>query len=110
MVFDPASLTGPLGGIIAIAYGAGAASGYAFCLRTMYKILKAQAEKDEKECEDRLAAAQRDNDRLIERLDTKQIQIDTLNERLIGGMARQADQIRSSGMKLLESKRGSKDE
>lgn len=100
-MFDPSTLTGPLGGIIAIAYGAGAASGYAFCLRTMYKILRTQADKDESECKERLLEANKEIERLQEKCDTRDGEIRVLNERLIMGIERQRLQANESGLKLL---------
>lgn len=97
MPFDPTTLLGPIGGVIALAYAAGAASGYAFCLRTMYKILKIQADKDETECEKRLDAA----DHKIQALED---QVKLLNERLLHGMERQHDQVNRAGIYLLNKK------
>lgn len=100
-MFDPSTLTGPLGGIIAIAYGAGAASGYAFCIRTMYKILKSQSDKDEEECKERLLEANKEIERLQEKCEGMTGEIRVLNERLILGINRQQEQTRESGMRLL---------
>lgn len=102
MSFDFGSLAGPLGGILAIAYGAGAASGYAFCLRTMYKILKAQSEKDESECKDRIAKAESEVGRIQDKCEALQRECDSLKERLIGGTERQLAQVRDSGLKMVE--------
>lgn len=97
MHIDPSSLTGPLGGIIAIAYGAGAASGYAFCLRTMYKILKAQADKDEQGCKQRILELTNEKNDLLR-------QVETLQERLIGGLERQQMQTSIAGQTLLKKR------
>lgn len=102
---DVGSFTGPLGGVIAIAWGAGAVSGYAFCLRTMYKLIKSQAEKDEKECEERLHDAKREMEGLLRRYDEKQRVIDALQERLLNGMTRQAAQIADSAVYLVDKGR-----
>lgn len=107
-MFDVGSLTGPLGGIIAIAYGAGAASGYAFCLRTMYKLIKAQAEKDERIGDELLDDAKIEIARLVQRCDDKQRTIDHLQERLISGMHRQNEQITQSGLYLIDRDKVSK--
>lgn len=109
-MFDFTTLAGPLGGLLAIAYGAGAASGYAFCLRTMYKILKAQAEKDETECKERIAKAEAETERVIDRCETLQRECDGLKERLIGGTQRQLTQVRESGLTLVDPNRITKDE
>lgn len=101
MAFDPSSFTGSLGGIIAIAWGAGAASGYAFCLRTMYKILREQASKDEVECAARLEELKKEKQDLAE-------QVESLQRQLIGGLERQLSQTSQSGLALLD-KRTKKD-
>jgi hypothetical protein len=75
-MIEASAFTGPLGGIVAVAYGAGAASGYAFCLRTLYKLLKAQLEKDEKEANDRIKG-------LIATCAAKDRQIEILQDRLL---------------------------
>lgn len=97
MAFDPSTLLGPLGGLIAIAYGAGAASGYAFCLRTMYKILKAHTDKTEQQCEKRC-------DELEEACHQKDAEIKQLNERLIFGLERQKIATHDAGVYLIEKK------
>jgi phosphoenolpyruvate-protein kinase (PTS system EI component) len=91
---DINSLSGPFGGLIAMAYAMGAASGYAFCLRTMYKILKEQAAKDE-------TAWQKRIENLEHQLADAQDQIRVLQERLMGGMERQAAQVRESSLHIL---------
>lgn len=87
MSFDPSLLTGPLGGLLAIAYAAGAVSGYTFCLRTIYKLLKAQAEKDE-------ATAK-------QRIEHLELEAKIASERLIHGMERQQAQVRDSTIRLV---------
>ncbi len=94
MALDPSSFLGPVGGLIAIAYGAGAASGYAFCLRTMYKILKSQSEKDEKKCEDEVEEYKKKNAEL-------ERECKALNERLIFGIEHQREATHNAGMYLL---------
>lgn len=94
MEFDPSSLTGPLGGVIAVAYGAGAASGYAFCLRTLYKLLKAQLDKDENEANERIKG-------LISTCAARDRQIEILQDRLLYGLDRQKSQISRAGLSLL---------
>jgi phosphoenolpyruvate-protein kinase (PTS system EI component) len=97
MAFDPSSFLGPIGGLIAIAYGAGTASGYAFCLRTMYQIVKAQSDKNEKNCEHEL-------EELKQKLEQKEAEIRTLNERLIYGLERQKLATHNAGVYLIEKK------
>lgn len=97
MPFDPSSLLGPVGGLIAIAYAAGAASGYAFCLRTMYKILKAQADKDELKCEEEV-------EHYKKRVAELERECRTLNDRLIFGLERQKEATHNAGVYLLDKK------
>jgi hypothetical protein len=99
--FDVAQLAGPIGGLIAMGYAAGSISGWTFCLRTMYKILKTQCDKDEtkwKEREEQLLDRIEAQERKSEQ-DSKQIAI--LQDRLLHGMERQAAQIRDSSVHLL---------
>jgi hypothetical protein len=87
-------LLGPLGGQLALAFGAGCAAGYAFCLRTVHKMLGEHAQLQYKECLDRVETMQRANDKLQER-------VTTLEERLYSGTARQMAQIRESELRVL---------
>lgn len=71
--------TGPVGGILAIAYGAGAASGWFFCLRTMYKLLADQSKKVEDDCkvqlEEERAEHKLTRERLLLAMDREKAQI-----------------------------------
>lgn len=97
MAFDPSSFLGPFGGLIAIAYGAGAASGYAFCLRTMYTILKGNSEKTEKGHEDEITE-------LKKAIQERDQQIQVLNDRLVFGLERQQRATHDAGLYLLDKK------
>ncbi len=46
-MIDAHQLAGPLGGIIAVAFGAGCISGYGFAIRTAYKAVKSRLDKVE---------------------------------------------------------------
>lgn len=49
-------ISGPAGGLMAIAYGFGCASGYGFAIRTAYRAIKERLDRVEREREeDRLA-------------------------------------------------------
>jgi hypothetical protein len=61
----------------------------------MYKVLKDQAAKDEGEWAKRVESLER-------KLDAAEQQIRMLQERLYGGMERQAGQIRDSTVHLLD--------
>lgn len=59
MSFEVADLLGPLGGTIALSWGAGAASGYIFAtkiMRSRISYLEEQIKISDKKCESRLAA------------------------------------------------------
>jgi len=64
---DPASLTtlisGPIGGVMALTFGAGCVSGYGFAIRTAYKavkdrlnIVEQNAREDQYRCDAAIAA------------------------------------------------------
>lgn len=96
--FTVVSLLGPLGGQLAIAFGAGCAAGYAFCVRTLYKVQALHLK-------DRLA----DNALLVtemkeENVDLK-LRATVLEDRLYTGTQRQMEQIRESGLRIIERKR-----
>lgn len=101
MAFDPSSFLGPFGGLIAVAYGAGAASGYAFCLRTMYTVLKSQNDKHEKNCEEEITE-------LKKIIAEKDQDIKALNERLIFGVERQRLATHDAGVYLIEKQKEDK--
>lgn len=59
MSFEVADLLGPLGGTIALSWGAGAASGYIFATKIMksrISYLEEQVKLSDKKCEARLSA------------------------------------------------------
>jgi hypothetical protein len=85
---------GPDGGLLAIAFAAGCTMGYAFCVRTLYKILKEQKATDHDSCLERIAALERDKEELKSRLTL-------LEDRLYHGQARQLEQIRDSSVEIL---------
>lgn len=64
--FDPSWFTGSYGGLIAIAFGAGAMGGYGFAARTILKSaqeriaeIKAEMKEREAKCEQRIAGLER---------------------------------------------------
>jgi len=59
---------GPNGGEIALAFGAGCAAGYAFCMRTLYKVQCEQHEKAEVALKDLLKDERAKSIMLEERL------------------------------------------
>lgn len=81
--FDASYFIGPFGGIVAIAFGAGAAAGWAFASQTVLKLVT----KEREECERRIG--------LLE------ARVRELEERYIGGLERQLGQIRQSSVSVL---------
>ena len=92
--FDAGQLLGPLGGQLAIAFGAGCASGYAFCLRTVYKLLSVHTDARHNDCMQRIVKLEE------EREDLKQ-RITILEDRLYSGHARQMEQMRESTVRII---------
>lgn len=85
--FQISHLLGPMGGELAIAFGAGCAAGYAFCLRTVYKMLKAN-------CDAHIESLQKENTAVRHRLAIAE-------DRLYQGTSRQMAQIRESEVRVL---------
>lgn len=83
-------LTGPIGGILAGAYGAGAIMGYGFAAKTIGKQLK-QVREDMREDKD-------DCDRRIHDLTER---LRTVEDRSFNSLDRQASQIRESAIHVI---------
>jgi hypothetical protein len=94
MEFDPSALLGPLGGALGIAFAAGSAAGYAFCVRTVYKLLGEGNNKLYDNCLEHCKQLQDENDDLRKRALV-------LEERLYFGQTRQLEQIRDSSVTIL---------
>lgn len=88
------SLLGPIGGQLALAFGVGCATGYAFCLRTVYKLLSKHSGERLSDCVKRIEGLKASNKRLEER-------IVLLEERLYSGSIRQMSQMRESEVRVL---------
>jgi len=54
-MFDPTTLAGANGGLLAIAFGAGCASGYGFAIRTAYRAVKQRLDKVEQDAREERA-------------------------------------------------------
>jgi hypothetical protein len=81
------SLLGPFGGQLAIAFGAGCTAGYAFCIRTIYRLLNKHAETQHADCQMQV-------NMLRERLTI-------LEDRLHSGTMRQMAQMRESEVRVI---------
>lgn len=66
--FEISNLLGPMGGQLALAFGTGCAAGYAFCLRTVYKLLATHKDDENKTCIERINKLENENNDLRERL------------------------------------------
>lgn len=95
MSFDLAHLAGPLGGVIAAAFGAGATAGYGFCLKTMFKSAEARV------VELREEMARRDA-KCDQRMDELTARLHLLEDRSYKSLARQAAQLQASGRRIIE--------
>lgn len=85
---------GAHGGELAIAFGTGCAAGYAFCLRTVHKMLQAHADKEHSTCLQRIEKLENDKGKLEER-------VHLLEERLVMGAIRQREQLSDSSIRIL---------
>lgn len=92
--FDVSTLLGPQGGQLALAFGTGCAAGYAFCLRTVYKLLASHKDAENKTCMERINLLASENNDLRERMTV-------LEDRWYMGSQRQTEQIRQSSVQVL---------
>lgn len=93
--FQAAMLLGPLGGIVALAYAAGAASGWGFCVLTVLRITNKQIERletelrdEKKQCADQIAALT--------------LRVKEVEDRYTNGMERQLSQVRQSSVEIIQ--------
>lgn len=93
--FQASMLLGPLGGIVALAYAAGAASGWGFCVLTVLRITNRQITRLEGE----LASEKAECARRISALESR---VKEVEDRYTHGMERQLGQVRLSSENLLE--------
>lgn len=93
VAFSVQSLLGQNGGIIAIAYGAGAASGWAFAISTAYRSMKTQLSEQR----DAHKRAQDDCDRRIADLERW---VKEQGDRYTQGLERQLAQARDSAARM----------
>lgn len=93
VAFSASSLLGPNGGLLGLAYAAGAASAWLFAMRTVYKMLTRERES----CEKRVAL-------LEEQVRSLNDKYTDLLERI--GIERQMMQIRDSSRRVIHRKEG----
>lgn len=94
VAFSASSLLGPTGGLIGLAFAAGATAGWSFAVRTVLKLTN-------KQFEDLKEESKRERDQCNQRLDHLANQLNDLRERYTMGLERQAAQIRESGYRVL---------
>lgn len=85
---------GPNGGEIAIAFGTGCAAGYAFCVRTIHKMLQMHSDKQHEECVARIEKLEAEKKRLEDR-------VHIIEERWMMGSERQRAQLHDSSVRVL---------
>lgn len=78
---------GPRGGELAIAFGAGCAAGYAFCVRTIHTMLQRHTDKQHEEC--------------VERITNLEKALKIMEERWLYGTSRQMAQMSDSSIRVL---------
>lgn len=88
------SLLGPFGGQLALAFGAGCAAGYAFCVRTVYKLLGSHGDARHADCIKQIEALKDANEEL-------KLRVVVLEDRLYSGSNRQMAQMRDSEIRVL---------
>lgn len=104
VAFSVKDLLGQVGGALAIAYGAGAASGWAFAIRTAFRSVKRQVEEQRdahaqqiERMEQAHRRSQEDCDRRITQLERE---MRDLSERYTAGLERQLAQARQSAEEM----------
>ena len=101
-MFDVAQLTGPMGGLLAVAWAAGAGMGYAFNGKTVGKRvreLREEMEERDLKCDQKMAEMKAEYLRSIHDLTTRLREIE---DRAFYGMQRQAEQVRDSTAHLID--------
>ena len=85
---------GPVGGQLALAFGAGCIAGYGFCMRTIYKLLQTSSDTRHEDCMKRITDLEADKEELKQRLVI-------VEDRLFSGTVRQLAQLEESGLRIL---------
>lgn len=93
--FHATMLLGPLGGIVAGAFAAGAASGWGFCVATILRITNKQITRLEGD----LSKEREDCQREIAELKAR---VKEVEDRYTNGMERQLSQVRQSSVEVIE--------
>lgn len=92
--FSAAMLLGPLGGIVALAYAAGAASGWGFNMLTVLRITNKQIARLEGELASEKAECSR-------RIAALELRVKEVEDRYTHGMERQLGQVRQSTARVI---------
>lgn len=120
VAFSATSLLGPVGGLLGLAFGAGATAGWGFAIRTSFRTVKKQLEKVESLIEDerreakQAIAAERDDchrrmaalhDECNRRIHNLEARVQEVEDRYMSGMERQALQVRESSIRVIRKNR-----
>lgn len=98
VAFSASQLLGPAGGIIGIAFAAGAAAGWNFAVRTVLKLTNERFNKLETD-------SRQEQERCNERIRTLEDRLHDMDRRYTSGLENQLTQVRQSTYDLFESGR-----
>lgn len=99
--FHVSDLLGPTGGVVALAYAAGAASGWGFCVATVLRITNRQIRRLEDEVRDEKRARQDEKDDCDRKIEALAARVREVEDRYTHGMERQLSQVRQSSVALI---------
>lgn len=99
--FSAAMLLGPLGGIVALAYAAGAASGWGFCVLTVLRITNRQITRLEGELAQQKAETAAEKADCARRINSLELRVREVEDRYANGMERQLGQVRQSTSRVI---------
>lgn len=85
---------GPRGGELAIAFATGCGAGYAFCVRTIHKMLQTHSDAAHEECVRRITKLEEEKRELSDR-------VQLIEERWMMGANRQLAQVHDSSVRVL---------
>lgn len=100
-----AYLMGPVGGLLGLAFGAGATAGWQFSQRTMMSMLRKQVDSLTSDLASERALRQREKDDCDNRIRQLENRIQTIDDRYTSGLERQLMQVRESSARLIDQGR-----
>lgn len=99
--FQAAMLLGPLGGVVALAYAAGAASGWGFCVLTVLRITNKQIERLEGELAEQKTETAAEKAECARKISSLELRVKEVEDRYTHGMERQLSQVRHSSARVI---------